>query len=376
MLFVDSVFGNDATALRQSQRSPFKTITAALIAATPGDQVHLYPGTYTESIVIPDNIAVRGESTGSVIIERAGVIAATDLVTMGENARLEDVSLRLLSSQHVRLRGIVFPGTTSATSKLRVATLLVDNSAAGAAGTSDVYGLHSDGTGMPAEGVDAARACTITIRSIGLGNKRGVLVDTASSFSTRDVNYVVANPSGGAGSYIGGEVNHAAGQLFMRTGLSDGASSDVSRTLGALTLGSMSLPHSTSNGKGFSTILQLPFGVWADPGSLPGGTIRFMRPGTEAVTATEIKLRLPQKAVVKGLTVKSIQPPGAGNTDIFTVRKNGVDTLLVAALTNLNDTVQNLIDAVTFAASDDLSIKVTTAPGTGTTDVVVTVEIY
>jgi hypothetical protein len=46
-VWVDSVFGNDATGARQRQDLPFLTINAAVTAALSGDVVYVRPGSYT-----------------------------------------------------------------------------------------------------------------------------------------------------------------------------------------------------------------------------------------------------------------------------------------------------------------------------------------
>lgn len=105
-----------------------------------------------------------------------------------------------------------FPGTTSLTSRLRTATVTVDNSTASTLGTWNVWGIHSFGTATPDESISVVRATTITVNSAGLGSKRAILVDTnAHNFHCRDINCIVTN-AGGAGSYIGAEVNQASAQ--------------------------------------------------------------------------------------------------------------------------------------------------------------------
>lgn len=48
-LFVDEQFGNNATAIREDETKPYRTITAALLAALPGDTVYVHPGNYNEN---------------------------------------------------------------------------------------------------------------------------------------------------------------------------------------------------------------------------------------------------------------------------------------------------------------------------------------
>ncbi len=357
---------------------PYLTLTAALAAAQSGELVLVGPGTYNEAISIPAGVSVRGASTGAVTIQKLLVTADTDLVTLGENCRLEDVTLKLTSAEHHTLRGVVFPGTTSATSKLRTAVVTVDNSTAGAGGTSNVYGIHSHGTGVPSGSTDAVRAVTVQAFSAGVGNKRGLLLDTAvHAFRVRDVNFRVTN-AGGAGSYTGVE-SALAGAVFTGRALSlDGASSDLLPTSGAgnIVIGPADLVHSTSGGLAFTSLNQLPNLLFSDDGSLPSNATRYMRPGTGAVTATEVKIKLSQKCIVQNLQIRAITGPGVGKTDVVTVRKNGIDTTLTASLAGAATSVANMVNAVSCVVGDDLSVKIVTDVATGTTDLLVTLEYF
>ena len=375
-VLVDAVFGDDGTGARQGP--PFKTISAALAAAQPGDLVRVRSGTYDESLVLPPDVSVRGDSTGTVTVQRLNVAAGTDLITMGENCRIEEMALRLTTAAPgVNLRGIVFPGTTTATSKVRTLTLTLDNTAAGDAGpASSLYALHSTGTGQPGVGVDVIRACTITVNGSGAGNKRGLLVDSASQFKSRDVNYVVNRAGAAVGSYIAIETNHAQALARIRLATVQGITADISRTLGTLQLGITDLTSSNSNGRSFTAIIQVPTFVWGESGNLPQGVSRFLRPGSGGVSVNEIKLRLTQKGVAKNLVVRSSTPPGLGRTDTVIVRKNGVDTILSASLTD-NATFTAITEqAVSFAAGDDVSVRVATSPQTGTSELYATFEVF
>src|SRR3990172_2522452 len=141
-VFVDSVNGNDTTGQRGDFTKPFLTVAAGLAAAQSGDQVSVLSGTYNlaAGITIPDGVSLRGSGTSSCIIQMLGVGGATTLVTMGDNTRLEGVTLNLTSSGHHTLTGVLFGGTSNATAKLRTLVINVDNSAAGA-GTSNINGV-------------------------------------------------------------------------------------------------------------------------------------------------------------------------------------------------------------------------------------------
>jgi hypothetical protein len=70
-------------------------------------------------------------------------------------------------NKSVNLAGGSFSGTTSQTARLRTSVITVDHSAA-----STIYGIHSFGTGTPDESESAIRALTVTVKSVGLRNKR------------------------------------------------------------------------------------------------------------------------------------------------------------------------------------------------------------
>ena len=62
-LRVDSIYGNDSTGTLGGP--PFKTINAALSAASSGNVVWIFPGTYNESITIPTGVSVIGLTEGA-----------------------------------------------------------------------------------------------------------------------------------------------------------------------------------------------------------------------------------------------------------------------------------------------------------------------
>lgn len=372
---VDQTLGSDLTGSRNGL--PFATITAALAATTTaGDCVWIMPGTYNESIVIPTNVAVRGINTRSVTIQKLLVTADTTLVTMGEGSRLEDVNMVLTSAEHHTLVGILWPGTTTATAKLRTTVLTVDNSTAGALGTSNVYGYRATGTGTVAEATSAVRASAVTVRSAGLGAKRGILVSGATEMNHRDIAVFVTN-AGGAGSYIGAETTHAGAVLRVRVASVSGASADISQTAGRIELGTVTLAHNHANGLGFDVRLNVnvtPL-IYADSGATPSGT-RYMRPGTAAVSASPFFVRIPSGAVVRSITVHAATGPGAARTDTWTVQIDGVDTVVSASLTGADVLSTNEAVSAGSESAFDLSVKQVCAASSATSDVAVVVGLY
>jgi len=229
---VDAVNGNDGTAAINGL--PFATPQAAIaaIGTSTGITVWVLPGTYnlTAGITIPANCSMRGLSTQTVTLTMLGVTSATTLVTMGENTRIEDMTLKLTSSASVDLTGIRLPGTTSVTSKVRQCVLTVDNSGVLAAVTTNVYGALSDGTGIADArtfSFNCLKGSTINVFSNGAGVKAGIYQPSgnANQLSTRDLNVYVAQPTDTAstGIYAGVYTNNANSQIQMRATSVSGA---------------------------------------------------------------------------------------------------------------------------------------------------------
>lgn len=68
--------GNDGTGTRNKLTSPYLTIQAAITAASSGDMVYVYPGTYNESIVLKNGVniyftdgAIISNNTASIVTD-------------------------------------------------------------------------------------------------------------------------------------------------------------------------------------------------------------------------------------------------------------------------------------------------------------------
>jgi hypothetical protein len=379
---VDQVNGNDATAAVNLGR--FKTVQAALTSAgtfgAPAT-VYILPGNYDGPFVIPSFIGVRGMDVKGVTLQLLGVAGPTDLITMGESCRIEDMTLRLTSSVHTTLRAIVMPGTSNVTSALRVLQCFVDNSSAPSSGSSDVVCIACIGTGSSAPGFQTARGSSFTTTSAGAGSKRCVLVSSSAGFRSRDCNFIVNGSTGPTGGTWYGVETSTTGASFttrastISSSCPTGAScADISQTSGIISISSTNLLSSNANGLGFTCSIAPPSYLWSDPGNLPNGT-NYLRPGTANSTTTEAQILVSQKCLIKSLTVVARVAPGVGSTSTFTVRKNGVNTLLTTSLAGTNAMSQNLVVSVSFAMSDKISVQVVNN-GTNTSDVVVTVDFY
>jgi len=369
-LFVDSVSGRDSTAKGGDATRPFATIAAAIAAAASGDLILIRPGTYTltAGFTIPAGVSIRGASTLSVKLQMAAS-ADTTLITMGENSRIEDMTVELTASTHVNLKAVLFPGTTSQTAKIRVMVITVDQTAAGA-GTSDAIGVHAQSTGTPGREVNAIRATTVTVKGAGTGTKRGLLVDTSvGNWSARDTNFVVTGSVG-----IGAEINIASGRLSLFTGIMSGPTADVSRTAGDLECGTCKLENANANGKAFTSLESTGVLIWSDPG-MTGSATRFVRVSGNSASS-EMKYHSPRPAVGMKLSAQLATVPGAGESVVLTIRKNGVDTAITVTISGTNDEGFNTTDSIQLAEGDEISLKEVTTMGFGGQGLVATLELY
>ena len=370
-MLVDEVFGSDVTGARQGE--PFATIEAGLAAALPGDAVIVRPGFYNPvaGLVIPDDVTLIGTAIGTTHIEMLNVVANTTLVTMGNNSRVGFLHMNLTSALHVNLTAVDFPGTTTLSSLVRSCRITVDNSGAGA-GSSDVIGVKSDGTGASGQTISNITDVDINIVSTGGGAKRGIRIGGPSTLTSVGTNVVVTGV--GPGSYIGVESTHASALALLQAIIASGISADISQTLGILRLGGASLlSTANANGKGFESFTLRTLLTFGDPGTLQNGT-RYFYPGTAASSPTPVLVRLPNPGIAKGLSVRASVAPGGIDTCTITVQKNGVDTGIVVTLTGAQLT--GFIDTVSvgFGVGDDLSVKVVESGSTA--DVICVLEIF
>ena len=393
---VDIINGNNATA--SVGGGSYKTVQAAVAAVSSGQTVYVLPGLYDISggITLPDGTALRGLNTQTCTLQGLNVTANTTLLTMGENCRVEDVSLKLTSAQHHTLKGIVFGGTTSITSKLRTSVLTVDNSAADASNNSIVTGVEFNGTGTLSAGsfsFNSLKGSTINVVSNGGGNKRGVLVSTQNVCSTRDLNIYVAaprTPVGSTGSYVGVETADASnnlGSIQLRattvgtvkptTGQTYTAS-DIKQTNPAtltdpsylaspgIQVGpSVDLVTKSAGGKGFSTYTYPNALFYGLKGNLEKNTSGYLWPGTVPVgsgfnlypdvTNPPAFFRVQQPTILCGMSCALNTPPGNGNSLNILVRRTPISTGTLID-TSFNLTLTGTVSTLNFYnASQDLN---------------------
>jgi len=361
VLIVDQVNGNDSTA--SIGGLPYKTVEAALNGTTgaTGTTVWVMPGTYnlTAGLSLSNQMALRGLNTQTCALQMLGVTGDTTLLKMGENCRVEDLSLRLGSTDHHKLVGIEFGGTSAQTSKLRTSVLTVDNSGASDGGSSNVSGILCSGTGAYNESTfsfNCVKGSTINVKSNGDGIKRGILVNNSNQVSVRDTNIYVATPSVGTllGSYVGVETDDAggSGSIELRTSSISGPKQLVPKTFDSSDI-LQSHPTVITNpsylaspgiqiGPGVDLVNkaagQKPFTTYNYPttiyyglrgfikdGTTPG-TTGYLWPGTQAVsnqfpdtTSPAAFYRIQQPAILSGINIHANTPTSANGGVTFSV---------------------------------------------------------
>jgi hypothetical protein len=426
LLRVDSVYGNDSLGISNPALNPFKTIESAISHVSSNQTILVYPGTYNLStgITLPSTISLRGVSLQNVTIQMLNVSSNTTLVTMGENTRLEDVTLKLTSSEHHTLKGILFPGTTTVTAKLRTAVVSDDNSTASYNGTSDVYGVECNGTGT----LDAAsfsfnclKGSTVNVKSNGDGKKRGILVSNTNILTTRDLNVYVAPPTNmsSIGSYVGIETNDPAnlGSIQMRAttvGIQKSTigqfytGSDILQTTPStitdpaylaspgIQIGpGTDLVTKSAGGKGFTTYVYPTSVYYGLKGDLVtgGSSNAYLWPGTQQATNNTFPdpdttlpafYSLQQPAILSGMRVACATGPGLVGgpyySTIFTVYKTPKNGTIASTIYSIpivdGSTIGTKYDgSVDFAAGDKVHLNVTYTGGNANTTHDITAQL-
>jgi hypothetical protein len=326
---------------------------------------------------------------------------------MGENSRIEDVTLSLISTNDTaNLVGVSLPNTTMATSKLRGLVLTVNNSTVSVGSTTTVTGILSSGTSslLPNSFVSTlSRAVTINVLSNGSGNKRGVLVNAANIMAMRDTQIYVAIPSNVAstGSYVGVETTNNLGKVSLIGCSVYGPTSVALAYSGSDILQTLPVERDSYGiniGPGTDLINRdagdLPFELTTTPAIIPfainaqllapGGTGRWLWPGTlpSGGDTTPVFFRFDRKIIVQGLSVSMRVAPGSGKNVVFTLYKSTLGTLATATATAMTVTISNtdtsgvnLTSSVAIKSGEYIAIRADRS-ASGAEDIFVQVDFY
>ena len=430
VLLVDQIKGNDGSGLAGGP--PYMTVDAAARDSVSGDLIWVMPGTYnlTQGLMLNEGVSIRGASTQTTTIQMQGVTGDTTLLTLVGYNRVEDVTLRLQSTEHHTLKGIYLAGQSSVTSKLRTCVLTVDNRTAGSAGSSEVYGVEAGGTGTlgPANfSFNSLKGSTINVYSDGGGKKRGILVSNSNVMSTRDLNVYVAQPTTptvASGSYIGVETNDTSGLTLgsiqmrattigtVKKGGSDTYTvSDILQTTPStvadptylaspgIQIGpGVDLVTKSAGGKPFTTYIYPTTIYYGVKGTLSKGpaTGGYLWPGTISVIDTgggaaqkypdpdtnAAYYRIQQPAILSGINIACTTGPANPNETYiqiyYTPKTTGIRTELPGYRFVLTDSTTELSYYNTtkdFNAGDKISVGVTFSGTTNNTTHDLTIQL-
>lgn len=135
------------------------------------------------------------------------VTTSATMFHMGEDCLLEDLTLNMFcntTNDNITLKGIVFDGTSSQTSRLRKVDISIDNITV----TSDVIGVEF--LGIANSNYFSSNSIKNSVIHIySNGGKRGILVSGSNMVSVRETNVYVHKPTNliSVGSYVGIETN-------------------------------------------------------------------------------------------------------------------------------------------------------------------------
>ena len=93
-LYVDAVRGNDGTAVRGNSSKPYQHIQTALAAALSGDAVYISPGTYNETLALPELAALSVFGAGD---NETFIVSASRGATIGAAPTTTNMQTLMLS---------------------------------------------------------------------------------------------------------------------------------------------------------------------------------------------------------------------------------------------------------------------------------------
>jgi hypothetical protein len=356
-------------------RLPFLTISAALLLAASGENVVVHAGVYNESIVLPANVSLTGAGTQCVTIQRLGVSAPTTLVTMGANSRLENVTCLLSSSGAHDLIGVDYPSGTSISAKVRTAVITVTSTSVSA---PTILGLRSAGTSATTySSANPIARATVNVVSSSTGVTRALLVNGPNRFSVRET---ILYASGSGSNIIGMECNHASAVIEVKTSTIGGVLNDISRTAGAILVGSTIFLNNNTNTNSFTALTQsyaTTFGIIGNPGA---NTTYNLVPGTiliGSLPATVFQIPVPSPTVLFSGIIRFTGTIGSGVSITFNVYKNAIVSPSFSITLNAGENTKQLTTtSVNFLNGDTYHATLVTVGNPGTGTFTATIQFY
>lgn len=384
--YVDSVKGDDSTGAISTTSSdailPFQSFSAAVTAANAvsgGGTVVIYlsAGIYgfSSPITLNSNVHIVGIDASACIINYVATVNGSAII-LGNNCRLEQLSITVSTTANINLTGIEFPSSSTTSSKLRSLDLYVT---ATGVGTGECIGIKVSAT----TGLDPyftnIRASTIRTYSVQSGRERAIYIDGINGkFNCRDT---VLWSDGIGGNCIAAETNATSSILVLTTSSCFGSFADVSQTVGSIILSSTCLRNGNVNGNNLSQCISTGIIFFADTGTI-GTTVgpRYLRPGNAVLGNVEQFLTFGRPTMVHNLRVQVVDGGVGTRTYTITINKNNVPTALSVLLTGAAGPVivADTTNALAYTTGDKISCQIVVG-GSGTptaSDILVQVEIY
>ena len=380
-LVVDSVYGSDVSGAANRYGYPFATIAGAMSNVSSGETIFVRPGTYTETVTMSNNIALRGANTQTVTVTRTNVTSNVTLLTMGSNCRVEDMTFTLTSLCNVNLTGIDWPSGTPLTSKFRTAVV---NVVSGGTGSNTIVGMLSAGTSATTYSAsDAIRSCTVSVDASSSGPVRGLYLTGSNWFSSRDTNY---NIRGTGADIVGVETTNAGSYASLKHSTVRGGDHlvaptnyDINRTAGTILLGSTDLVNNSANGNSFSTTTEGAITQYGITGNVQNGTTYYLVPGYSTVNqlpTARFPIPVTQNMIMFSGTFQSGIAVPTGQSVKLSVYKNDVLTDLSMTLVAGATLASNTTQSVDFDKADELDIRLVPAGGGMNTNFAVSFAFY
>ena len=383
LLRVDQLYGSDVSGALSKYENAFQTISGALSNVAAGELVEILPGTYSEKLVVPDNVSVQGTGAQAVIIQQLNCTSNTTLLTMGSNCRVENFTANLSSSSNVNLTGVLFPQGTIPTAKLRNSIWTVTSTATG---SNTILGCYSPGTStldfFPANMIQRS---TLNVISSSAGNTRGIFIDNASRFAVRDI---VVYARGSGSNIVGGEVTDASGILEIKSSTIGGVTSgagvayDINRAAGTILLGSTDLLNNNANGNSFTPTQAPASFTWGVLGNMASNQRYYLVPGTVKIGDLENEAVTNTYDGAKALPVPFVQPssvidttmtflgtiPSTCTLTMKLIKNRTAPPVLSVMMTSTDGGLKrNTTQSASFAGADtiDVVLDVSGNPGNG-----------
>jgi hypothetical protein len=379
-LTVDAVFGNDILAAQNRYTMPFSTISAALSNATSGQNVVVRPGTYNETLVMPDGVSVTGAGTQCVIIQQLNVTSNTTLITMSTNNRFENFTANLTTATGgVNLIGCYLPSRATTTSKIRQSVWNISSATTIPCSTIVMYSPGVTANPSTFSSPNIIQRTTLNAASGNSGLTRGIYVNGPNRFAVRDM---VVNARGI--SSIGIETADPNAFADVKTTSVYGDALDIFRGQGNLELGFTNLQNGRCGPSSFSVVSEPSFTTFGIIGNLGTNAEYNLIPGVISLAlapASPFEIPISQNLILFAGTIISSTTLGAGISIVFNIYKliGGVGpAILVYTLSLLSGQKQNINRqlSVNFRQGDTYYATLTTVNNPTTNTYTVTLAFY